>query len=147
MRLTTSFHSCRNRRVGALSVDFRVIEFGDQTLTFFLIKFTAQQPNENKPPTPAHRNTTPSTVRLLQVDVATRDNREGAYTGWIFGTFVYDGRGQSGSVTVMLSFDAHLITLSDATFSRSSFLTLDGAALFQLGLCGVTTPALLRRCL
>jgi hypothetical protein len=31
------------------------------------------------------------TVRLLQVDVAVRDSRANATTGWVFGTFVYDG--------------------------------------------------------
>jgi hypothetical protein len=31
------------------------------------------------------------TVRLLQVDVAIRDSRARTTTGWVFGTFVYDG--------------------------------------------------------
>jgi hypothetical protein len=31
------------------------------------------------------------TVRLLQVDVAIRDSRANSTTGWVFGTFVYDG--------------------------------------------------------
>jgi hypothetical protein len=31
------------------------------------------------------------TVRLLQVDVAARESRANATTGWVFGTFVYDG--------------------------------------------------------
>jgi hypothetical protein len=31
------------------------------------------------------------TVRLLQVDVAVRESRANATTGWVFGTFVYDG--------------------------------------------------------
>jgi hypothetical protein len=30
-------------------------------------------------------------VRLLQVDVAIRDSRANSTTGWVFGTFVYDG--------------------------------------------------------
>lgn len=30
-------------------------------------------------------------VRLLQVDVAVRDERPGAPTGWVFGTFIYNG--------------------------------------------------------
>jgi|SRR5579862_9389379 len=30
-------------------------------------------------------------VRLLQVDVAVRDSRANSTTGWVFGTFVYDG--------------------------------------------------------
>lgn len=33
----------------------------------------------------------PATLRLLQLDVAVRDARA-AETGWVFGTFVYDGR-------------------------------------------------------
>jgi hypothetical protein len=31
------------------------------------------------------------TLRLLQVDVAVRDTRAASTTGWVFGTFVYDG--------------------------------------------------------
>lgn len=31
------------------------------------------------------------TLRLLQVDVAVRDSRAASTTGWVFGTFVYDG--------------------------------------------------------
>jgi hypothetical protein len=31
-------------------------------------------------------------LRLLQLDVAVRDPAAGDYTGWIFGTFIYDGR-------------------------------------------------------
>jgi hypothetical protein len=38
------------------------------------------------------RNTNPRpTLRLLQVDVAVRDSRAASTTGWVFGTFVYDG--------------------------------------------------------
>ncbi len=33
----------------------------------------------------------PKTLRLLQLDVAVRDERANAYTGWIYGTFIYDG--------------------------------------------------------
>lgn len=33
----------------------------------------------------------PETLRLLQIDVAVRDTRNDALTGWVFGTFVYDG--------------------------------------------------------
>lgn len=32
------------------------------------------------------------TLRLLQVDVAVRDPRFANTTGWVFGTFIYDGR-------------------------------------------------------
>jgi hypothetical protein len=31
------------------------------------------------------------TLRLLQIDVAVRDSRADATTGWVFGTFIYDG--------------------------------------------------------
>lgn len=31
------------------------------------------------------------TLRLLQIDVAVRDGRANSTTGWIFGTFIYDG--------------------------------------------------------
>src|SRR5207249_10252778 len=31
-------------------------------------------------------------LRLLQVDVAVRDPRVNGTTGWVFGTFIYDGR-------------------------------------------------------
>jgi hypothetical protein len=34
---------------------------------------------------------TPADVRLLQIDIAVRDSRADADTGWIMGTFVYDG--------------------------------------------------------
>jgi hypothetical protein len=33
---------------------------------------------------------TQGTVRLFQLDIATKDGR--AKNGWIFGTFIYDGR-------------------------------------------------------
>jgi len=42
------------------------------------------------PPVPAPR--APATLHLLQLDVAVRDARADATTGWVFGTFVYDGR-------------------------------------------------------
>jgi len=42
------------------------------------------------PPVPAGRK--PATLTLLQLDVAIRDPRLDNTTGWIFGTFVYDGR-------------------------------------------------------
>jgi len=38
------------------------------------------------------------TLRLLQVDVAVRDSRADATTGWVFGTFVYDGNAPGASV-------------------------------------------------
>ncbi len=34
----------------------------------------------------------PQEVRLIQFDVAVRDARANATTGWVFGTFVYDGK-------------------------------------------------------
>lgn len=33
----------------------------------------------------------PKTLRLLQVDIAVRDKRNDSLTGWLFGTFVYNG--------------------------------------------------------
>ncbi len=33
----------------------------------------------------------PATLRLLQVDIAVRDNRANSHTGWVFGSFAYDG--------------------------------------------------------
>lgn len=41
------------------------------------------------PPDTAPRS--PGKLRLLQLDVAVKDSRAG-FTGWVFGTFVYDGR-------------------------------------------------------
>ena len=38
------------------------------------------------------------TVRLLQVDVAVRDTRANPTTGWVFGTFVYDGDAPGATV-------------------------------------------------
>ena len=35
--------------------------------------------------------TPPPTLRLLQIDVAVRDSRADDTTGWVFGTFIYDG--------------------------------------------------------
>ncbi len=34
----------------------------------------------------------PATLRLLQMDVAIRDERADATTGWVYGTFIYDGK-------------------------------------------------------
>jgi hypothetical protein len=34
---------------------------------------------------------TPATMTLLQIDIAVRDTRNDANTGWVMGTFVYDG--------------------------------------------------------
>jgi hypothetical protein len=45
---------------------------------------------------PANRNSQPSTVRLIQMDIAARDDR--ASIGWIFGTFMYDGTGVHVSI-------------------------------------------------
>ena len=38
------------------------------------------------------------TVRLLQIDVAVRDSRADATTGWVFGTFIYDGNAPGATV-------------------------------------------------
>jgi len=40
----------------------------------------------SKPP-----NKAPETLRLLQIDIAVRDTRANSTTGWVFGTFIYDG--------------------------------------------------------
>jgi hypothetical protein len=37
-------------------------------------------------------------VRLLQIDVAVRDSRSDATTGWIFGTFIYNGNALGATV-------------------------------------------------
>src|SRR5262245_59546317 len=37
------------------------------------------------------------TVRLLQIDVAVRDQRANTTTGWVFGTFIYNGAAQGAS--------------------------------------------------
>ncbi len=38
------------------------------------------------------------TLRLLQIDVAVRDRRADATTGWVFGTFIYDGNARGATV-------------------------------------------------
>ena len=43
------------------------------------------------------------------MDIAARDNR--AETAWIFGTFVYDGRGSDGTVSFSLYVTVHHIIL------------------------------------
>lgn len=45
--------------------------------------------NVNQPMTATTRKV--SKMRLLQIDVAVRDTRVESTTGWVFGTFVYDG--------------------------------------------------------
>ena len=52
----------------------------------FLANSKEWQANISLPGTNAR---TPQTVRLLQVDVAVRDARADATTGWVFGTFMY----------------------------------------------------------
>jgi len=42
-----------------------------------------------KVPNPEIRNEFATDLRLIQVDFAVRDDR--APTGWVFGTFMYDG--------------------------------------------------------
>jgi hypothetical protein len=37
-------------------------------------------------------------LRLLQIDVAVRDSRADSTTGWVFGTFIYNGNAQGQSV-------------------------------------------------
>ena len=46
------------------------------------------------PNDPAPKATSPRavlSVRLLQIDVAVKDDRVSDMTGWVFGTFVYGG--------------------------------------------------------
>jgi hypothetical protein len=38
------------------------------------------------------------TLRLLQIDVAVRDSRADSTTGWVFGTFIYNGDARGNSV-------------------------------------------------
>jgi hypothetical protein len=38
------------------------------------------------------------TMRLLQIDVAVRDSRADSTTGWVFGTFIYNGRAAGASI-------------------------------------------------
>lgn len=110
------------------------------------MKVKAQQPNDDEEPTPKHRNTVLSTVRLFQVDVAARDERSD--TGWTFGSFIYDGRG-----CVSLSFYATSLHYLDTTcFDTSSRKinpskpqTLDGAAFSRSVSCGVTIQISPRR--
>lgn len=40
----------------------------------------------------------PQTVRLLQVDIAVRDARANAFTGWVFGTFAYHAQAKGNTV-------------------------------------------------
>ncbi|MGH9907254.1 MAG: hypothetical protein ACRD8U_16925, partial [Pyrinomonadaceae bacterium] len=77
--------------------------FPDNTVTFKLLFTDAQvaevpflagskewtanvYPDTNYQPPRADK-----TMRLLQIDVAVKDPRVAATTGWVFGTFVYDG--------------------------------------------------------
>lgn len=48
-------------------------------------------PNDTLCPNAATARRAPATLRLLQLDVAVRDP-DATQTGWVFGTFVYDGR-------------------------------------------------------
>jgi hypothetical protein len=78
-----------------------VVSFPDGTVTCKLLFTTApvaQVPYlKNSFEWQANASTTSGgprsiqTVRLLQVDVAVRDSRANTTTGWVFGTFVYDG--------------------------------------------------------
>jgi hypothetical protein len=40
----------------------------------------------------------PPKLRLLQIDVAVRDSRADSTTGWVFGTFIYNGRAPGDTV-------------------------------------------------
>ena len=67
------------------------------------------------------------TVRLLQIDVAVRDTRASTTTGWVFGTFVYDGNSTGATpwdrlvpVGLMWGNDP---TVTEATATSSTHLT------------------------
>jgi hypothetical protein len=45
----------------------------------------------SNPCAPGGPNRENLTLRLLQIDIAVRDKRKDATTGWVFGTFIYDG--------------------------------------------------------
>jgi hypothetical protein len=46
----------------------------------------------NIPPSCAGGVRTPRTLRLLQFDIAARETRASYKTGWVFGSYIYDGR-------------------------------------------------------
>ena len=69
---------------GTVSVKLLFTDASDEEAPFLAgensLKWHAQI-DQNEPPT---------IMRLLQVDIAVRDERADEYTGWIFGTFMYD---------------------------------------------------------
>jgi hypothetical protein len=80
--------------------DPRQAKFPDGTVGFKLL-FTAapvsQVPflkNDFQWPADIHRRrgaSAPPRLRLVQIDVAVRDSRADSTTGWVFGTFIYNG--------------------------------------------------------
>jgi hypothetical protein len=59
---------------------------------FSFVKVIAQQADPLKPADPENRNNFASTVRLLQMDFAIATPHTHSPTGWVFGTYIYDGR-------------------------------------------------------
>jgi hypothetical protein len=45
----------------------------------------------------------PKTLRLVQLDIAVRENRASYKTGWVFGSFLYDGRIKGGDAWAKLA--------------------------------------------
>lgn len=76
-------------------------------------------------PDPSIRNKLPRTVRILQMDIATRDDR--SLTGWIFGTFMYNGHLKQHDV------GKHLFMLSGALLI---YLNSHGTDSYPLGCSG-----------
>ena len=82
-------------------------------------------------------------VRLLQIDVAVRDSRADSTTGWVFGTFAYDGTASGATpwdrmrpVGVTWGNDPTL-TPSSGTLNESVILNrVIGGATLQLGWAG-----------
>lgn len=74
---------------------------------------------------PKTRNKFASDVRLLQVDFAVRDTR--SPTGWVFGTFMYNGNKTDSNVRMFIQ------DISEAQLTR---YRSHGIALLQLGSYG-----------
>jgi hypothetical protein len=83
-------------------------------------------------------------VRLLQIDVAVRDSRANSTTGWVFGTFAYDGTAPGATpwdrmrpVGLMWGNDPGLRPSSGAMPTESVILNrVIGGATLRLGWAG-----------
>ena len=71
-------------RSGAVAVKLLFTKATDAQVPFLHGTFEWQADTENNP-------NNLQTVRLLQVDIAVRDTRNSSRTGWVFGTFIYNG--------------------------------------------------------